>query len=1124
MNRKRKVILIAVAFLSFSISIFAQNFSLKMDNVSVRQAINELKDKSGYSFVFASEDFNTRKTVSVDAKNIDTAVKQIIAGQNVSYEIKGRNVIIKKAIKPDAVNREKSSASDDKTESVSGIIKDSKGVSVTGASVVVAGTTVGTYSDNEGKFSLNVPYGCEIEISFLGSVTRRIPFDGSKNYFDITLEDDRKVLDEAVVIGYGTTTRKNLTTAIATIKPENISKAAVSNVSSLLLGRAAGLQATVSSTQPDGYVAVSIRGAGTPIYVIDGVVMPAGSLEPGSGSSKLPSSISRSGIGGLNPDDIESIEVLKDASAAIYGIGASNGVILITTKRGKAGKPIVTYSGSYSITTNQRTIKVLNSEQYMRVANAFSKEQYYYNHGVYPYGTNTYDGGWSPVYNESTIQSNTIDTDWTDLVLRKGNINNQNVTVRGGSDKVQYYLGLNYYGQDATVRNSDMSRYVIHTNVTASLFPFMKLTTTLNYNNNKYTNSTVGSDSAGGHTYGAYQAAISYPPLMAEKENGEYTLFSSIPNPKALETIEDNTEKNTIYTNLTLDTDIIKNMLSIKGVYGVNKEWVERSLYIPSNVYYNQMYRSRGNIGDNNRTYQTYEITANFHKNFADIVDVELMAGMGKYLTDYYSHSLYYEDADDHIGDDDISLAQGSLSPTSTRTSSEKRSQFIRGTFNFLDRYVLSATLRRDGTDKFFPSKKYSLFPSVSVAWKISEENFMKNVHFINLLKLRVSYGQTGLDNLGTSLYGIYTPSSTNVKFDNGSSMYTPYILSGDDYDDVSWERTTMKNIGLDFSVWKNRIWGSLEVYRNDETDLLAYANASWLSMFSTRPINSGHYKREGIELNLNAKVLSNKNFEWTTTLNLSHNQNLWVERVDNYDYQIYQKHKNEPVDYYYYYKKVGIINSDKSNMPNSQKSLSTKWQQPGCAIIDDKNGDGTINQEDIYLDNDGDPKMYFGFGNTFTYKNFDLDIYIYGRAGIRKWNRGLGYGSYSNLLTLSRNVGVAVYDQYNSITNPYGTRTGYAASQATTLPGGVGVDLDVQDASFLRVRNITLGYNFKLDKISFLRNYISNVRVYCDVQNPFLLTNYDMVDPEISTGGGQSSYVNYPQTRTYSFGLKVTF
>lgn len=334
MNRKRKVILIAVAFLSFSISIFAQNFSLKMDNVSVRQAINELKDKSGYSFVFASEDFNTRKTVSVDAKNIDTAVKQIIAGQNVSYEIKGRNVIIKKAIKPDAVNREKSSASDDKTESVSGIIKDSKGVSVTGASVVVAGTTVGTYSDNEGKFSLNVPYGCEIEISFLGSVTRRIPFDGSKTYFDITLEDDRKVLDEAVVIGYGTTTRKNLTTAIATIKPENISKAAVSNVSSLLLGRAAGLQATVSSTQPDGYVAVSIRGAGTPIYVIDGVVMPAGSLEPGSGSSKLPSSISRSGIGGLNPDDIESIEVLKDASAAIYGIGASNGVILITTKRG----------------------------------------------------------------------------------------------------------------------------------------------------------------------------------------------------------------------------------------------------------------------------------------------------------------------------------------------------------------------------------------------------------------------------------------------------------------------------------------------------------------------------------------------------------------------------------------------------------------------------------------------------------------------------------------------------------------------------------------------------------------------------------------------------------------------
>ena len=600
-------------------------------------------------------------------------------------------------------------------------------------------------------------------------------------------------------------------------------------------------------------------------------------------------------------------------------------------------------------------------------------------------------------------------------------------------------------------------------------------------------------------------------------------MFSNIPNPAALLKINDNTEKNTVYANFTANLDIIKNMLVLKGVYGMNKEMVDRKYYIPSTVYYNQTYTSRGQVGSTKQTNQTFEATLDFHHKFGDIVDLSAMAGVGRYFVDYYASYFYFTNSNDAIGTDYVDIAGGPNAIHSGRAESEKRSQFARVSADFLDRYVVSATLRRDGTDKFFPNKKYSMFPSVSVAWKITGEPFMKNVSFVNLLKLRASYGKTGRDNLGTSLYGIYS-TGKYVSFDEGKTMYLPYVLTGEDYDDVSWETTEMKDVALDFSIFKNRIWGSIDLYRDDETNQLLYENSSWKDMFVSRPVNDGHYKRQGVEINVNSKNVQTKDFSWTTTLNWSRNQTTWVKRVANYDYAKYQQRENEPVSYLYYYKTDGIICSDKSNMPESQKSLDASWQQPGVKIIVDKNGDGIINEEDVYLRNTGDPDFYYGFGNTFTWKHWDLDIYCYGRVGFTRYNYALGYGNYYSLLALGRNIGLTAYESYNSITNPNGSLTGYAWSQVSSLPSSLGTDNCQEDASFLRIRNITLGYTFDSKQLRFFKGNVNSIRIYADVQNPYVFTNFTMIDPEISLGGGQSTVVNYPQARTFSFGAKVEF
>lgn len=1093
----------------------SDRINLNLTNATLKQLFSEIESQTTWKFSYRDSEIESKSVVSIKTEN--SILSEVLTVELGKYGLQYRIVGDKIVVTPKQNPSEKLT--------VRGKVIDSKGEPVISASALVKGTKNGVVADVDGNFSIDVRKGDIIEFGALGFST--VEYKVSQNAtVEIMLEDDSVLLDEAVAVGYGTTLRKNLTTSVATIKTDKMAKSATSNMSQLLMGKAAGLRANISSPQPGGNVDVSIRGGGTPIYIVDGIMMPSGSLEVSNGSIETPNSINRAGLAGLNPGDIESIEILKDASAAIYGINAANGVILITTKKGVEGAPKVTLESSYSFVRNYKYLEPLSSTEYMNFANVFSKESYLLNHDMKPYGSNDYDGGWSPVFYPDQIASAT-NANWLDYILKPGHINNHSLSINGGNKYVKYYIGGNYYDQVGTVINSGMTRYTLRSNLSAQVFPFMKLNAILNIFSNDFVNSNADGGGAGGVGKDALQSALMFPPNYSVYDSeGNYMRYRSTANPAEMELYKDKTKSSGWYVNLSTDINLYKNILKFRGVYGLNREQAKRQLYIPTTLlWYEVSGVSRGHIGDASRDDQTIEGMLTYSQKFKDVVSIDAVLGMGLYNSSGDGLEVDFKNANDNIGADNIAAAEGPFTPTSSKWENEKRSQFGRLAVDVLDRYVVSATLRRDGTDKFFPSKKYAWFPSVSAAWKITAEPWMKNVKWINLLKLRASYGVTGRDNLGTSLYGLYTIAPSYVKFNDNTVNYIPYIKSGSDYPDVTWEKTIMKNIGFDFYLFKNRVYGSFDVFRNDVTNLLGQAPGEPLSMVGTRPVNYGHYYRAGWDAMINTVNMKSANgFTWQSSLTLTRYNMYWIERTENYDYQVYQKRNKEPMNAQYYYHVTGIINADRSNMPDSQLSLGENSQKPGYPIIEDRNGDGVITTDDIYMD-DVLPKISIGFGNTFTYKNFDLDIFLYGQFGATKYNYAFQWASAASLsYSPPQNSNQYAYKIWNSQTNTDGTIAGIATTRTDALPGNAGWDLGRENASFVRVRNITFGYNLdgkRLGKVLLQR--VDNIRVYFDAQNPFTFTKFSGVDPEIYSGNS-SSPAGYPMTRSYTIGVKINF
>lgn len=997
---------------------------------------------------------------------------------------------------------------------ITGTVLDADHRPLSGATVSVKGrTNVSTVTNESGTFSINASTADVLVISHVGFNPTEAKV-GTAGIVNVSLTAAMGSMNEVVVVGYGTTSRRNLTTSVAKVDPKQVPQAANNSVAQLLFGRAAGLQATQSSAEPGGAINLSIRGRGNPLIVVDGIVMPYSPLEPGnSGIANELNGVRRGGFAGINPDDIESIEILKDASAAIYGVNAGNGVVLITTKKGKAGRMNVSYDGSRSVVTNMKYFEPLNATDYMTYYNQFTLDKHLLDKKMAPFGPNT-PSGFVPKFSATDIANAGEGTRWLDEVLRTGSVDNHTLSINGGTDKAVYYFSGSYFKQVGTMRSSDMDRFTGRLNVTFNLNKFLSVTTMMNAARNNFTNSTAGwqNGNAGTQSFGALQAALAYPANVPVRDNtGKYTLFAVTGNPVSLLEIVDQTQNSSLMTNVSADFKIIPNKLTGRLQYGNNFETSSRDFYVPSTTFYFQQFRTRGSQNEAKRQNETMEATLNYKTKISTAVNVDAVVGTGQYTNNDHGFGSAGADMLDAIGTTNLGSATGNITINSYRGYSRTRSYFARSNFDILDKYLVSLTYRYDGYSQFFPESKYAGFPSLSLGWKISSESFMKNVSAINLLKLRASTGITGQASQGA--YGVFIPDPFIIGFNNGGTIYNPYYQTQVDVPGLTWPKWKNKNIGIDFGLFKDRISGSFDYFKDDLTRLLSSANTAPLFYIGTQPINAGHQVRQGWDLGLNTANVRTSAFQWNSIINLSHVVTRWKERLPNAFFGNFTQ-LDDPIGSIYAYKTEGLLQIGET--PSVWQPANAR--NPGAPKILDLNGDKKLDSADIVRYN-GTPDLMIGLGNTFRYKNLDLTVFFYGQIGAWGTNTSFAWADPANIISGNQS-GIQEVKNVWTTSNPKGTLPGVGFNESA-LGLLTGIDTRLQKSDFVRCRNITLGYTVKSNAIA---QYVKSLRLFADVQNAFIITKYEIADPEVQNPGVKGGAAPYPMARTYSFGVKANF
>ncbi|SEV91859.1 TonB-linked outer membrane protein, SusC/RagA family [Chitinophaga sp. YR573] len=1084
---------------------------LTVKDMSLDHALRTLEKQLPVKFVYSKTLIETDQTVSANFHNrkLSLVLDNLLTPMGISYRLVNGMIVL---------SRLRTTLS-----TIQGKVTDSTGTPMPGVTVLLKNSNKGATTDANGNYSLQVDdLNGILVFKLIGYQTQEIAVNG-RTIINVSITIETSGLQEVIVIGYGTTTRQNITTAVSKVDPKKIPTAANNSIPDLLFGRAAGLQVTQQSSQPGGNIDISIRGKGTPLIIVDGVVYPNSGLEPTNGVSTELQGVNRGLLAGLNPNDIESIEFLKDASAAIYGVSASNGVMLITTKKGKAGRMSVTYDGSRSYVRNMHYLEPLNAHDYMQYFNELNKDKYLSDRNMAPFGTVATDlSGYTAKFSDDQVAKAGVGTKWLDQVFRSGSVDNHMLSINGGSDKVTYYFSGSYFNQQGTLKESGLVKYAGRMNMSFKLNKVIQFNAGLNANRNNYQNPQAGWQNGGSGTQGfnALQAALAYPSYVPVRDaTGKYSIFANTGNPVSLFDIQDNTLYQAMLANLSADITIIPGVLTGKVLYGNNSEYSNRGFYIPVSVYYGQLYKSRAALVENRRQNQTEEATLSFKKSFGKVLKVDAVTGVGQYLEDYTGFSVETSNILDPINLDNLASATGPKTIGSYRGVNKLRSFFIRSNFDFYDKYVVALTLRRDGADKFFPDNKYQNFPSISVGWKISNEAFFHKGSFVELLKLRASYGTTG-DRPGSAAYGSYGPDANAVTFDNGATIYFPYKQTAFTNPGLQWPIVKTFDIGLDFSFIKDRISGSFDWYNENKERLLINATTPQLSLISTSPINGGHQRRKGFEFSLNTVNIQHKNFSWNSTFNVTHFENRWVERFPNDAVRQYE-HLDDlvasspsgntyPSQVIYVYKTDGILQANAA-VPAWQPTGATK---PGSPIFVDRNGDKILDYHDV-VGYSAIPKAVIGLGNNFTYKNFDLAIFLYGQYGAWGYDYTTLWGDPVNLLSLNQS-GTTRIKQAWSTSNPGGTLPG-AAYNETAIALDAGIDSRLVKKDFLRCRNITLGYTVNT-------KVVHSLKVYVDVQNAFIITGFKGVDPELQAASIKGGPAPYPMIRTFSFGVKAGF
>ena len=811
LKRSFRVLLVLTVLSLGSFEAKSQSLTLHEQNRTIRQILRTVEKDSNYKFFYSEDlkDLSKRITIEVKETELSKLLDRIFADTDISWQIQdGKTIVLstKKSTKKETK----------KSATVVGQIKDEDGEPVAGAGVIVDGTTNGVISDIDGKFQIEAPLGSILVFSCLGMNDSSIPVSKDNENLTVVLRRSANSLESSVVVGYGTVKKSDLTGAVSSVKTAELPISSSSSIATLLAGKAAGVTATQTSAQPGGGVEILICGAGstgagnTPLYIIDGFPVGGGSVEPGA-DNRYSDFGSHNILNSINPNDIESIEILKDASSsAIYGARAANGVVLITTKKGREGNATVSYDGSYGVQQIANRIKMLTAEQFMKKANSFSYENYLFNNACYPYGSKDVSSvttPWKAVYSDEEIAGAGEGTDWYELITRLGSISQHNVSVSGGTSKLSYMASFNAYNQDGVVKNSDFDRYTGRVNMELDIRKWLKFGVNGTMSYIKSTNIPLGTEDF--ENSGLINSALAYDPTVAVKnEKGEYNispLMTTVPNPVSMLEIEDYTKTRRFLVNSFLQAEIIPGLVA-KVNLGIDDQEGNRYSYLPKTTMYGKQEGGKASRSMASSMSRLIETTLNYHKEFADIHDLNILAGWSAQDFTYEglsaSNSQFFTDS--YLYNN---LAAGEAkrpSVASSKSYERFQSFFGRVNYNLLGRYLFTLTLRTDGSDRFGKNNRYGFFPSGAFAWRIIQEPFMKNVPWMSDLKLRFGAGQTGNANIGSSAFEYYSSNYREYVF--GESIKTGTFKYQMGNDDLKWETTTEYNLGIDFGFFDQRL------------------------------------------------------------------------------------------------------------------------------------------------------------------------------------------------------------------------------------------------------------------------------------------------------------------------------
>ena len=1138
---KKKILVLSI-MLTVGACCWAQSIQLKLNNVTVKKAMTELKQKSGYSFVYETSDLDTNKKVNVDAENAKDAIAQILQGQNVTYEIQGKNVVVQRK------NANNTKANQGKKRTVRGIVKDNNGEPVIGATIMESGTKNGTVTDADGNFVIEIASDSKLDITSIGYKSQTIK-PSATGTTKVSLSEDSNLLDDVVVVGYGTQRKKLITGSTVHVTADDIAAVNAVDAFGALQSQASGMNIVMNSGQPGEGYKVTIRGMGTagsntPLYVVDGV--------PGAN------------IDDLSPNDIESIDVLKDAaSSAIYGARASNGVILVTTKKGKAGGHVQVSFDGYMGWQNPNTNDVtpLNAKQYMEINDKAYQIQ----------GVATYD--WQKLIPKqyAQIMNGTWNgTNWLEeTTIHNAPIHNASLSISGGSEISRFALGFTKFHQTGTIgapADPKYDRYTVRLNSDYSLIR-KKGRDILKIGENATFSATDKRGVSVGGIYGnSIRNLLAMSPLLpAYNDEGEYYEYKDIQadawdfsaemaNPLAQMKYDNGFGYTKVYrlqTNFFLEFSPIKDL-----TYRASAGWLYRHREGRSYVPVYELSSKKSNPNDDVSQNQSYSVrwslenTLNWVKSF-DKHHVDVLLGQsvekwgyGNGVNVTNSNSLF-PGSFEHAYIANANVVDPSL--TSIGGSPEAQgalsSFFGRVNYNYDETYLLSLVLRADGSSNFARGHRWGYFPSISAGWVISNEKFMESTKaWMDFLKIRASWGQNGNCNISNFQYlatiALDDPYYFNNK-DNPALGAYPNILPNED---VKWETSEQLDFGFDARFLNNRLGIAFDWYKKTTKDWLVRA-PMLLSYGTNAPyVNGGDIENKGYEIQLNWNDKIGKDFRYSVSANFSHNKNE-VTRLANSEgiihggsnaiaqntAELYRIQVGYPIGYFWGYEMEGIIQNetqlqeylDRNCNGDKANSLQGESLQPGDVMFKDVNGNGKIDKgdDDKTMIGDPNPDFTLGLNINVSYKGFDFALNGYGSFGqqVAKSYRQFSDHPDDNYCT-------DVYSKYwtgEGSTNRYPRFSDGKTANMSEISR-----VWIEDADFFKISRISLGYDFKR---LYSKLPVQKCRLYVSLSNFFTFTGYSGMDPEVGFGNGASwaSGIDcgyYPSARSWQVGLNINF